>query len=80
MARIKAVQESTLDGAARRGFQWTGPELEVAAREDLTSREVASMLGRTLYGVTQIRRKLGRDPRKARLAGLDTEVAEKGRP
>lgn len=50
--------------------QWTGPELEIAARADLTLREVAHMLGRTIAAVAYARRGLREDPRKMNLAGL----------
>lgn len=56
------------DRASNRGKEWTGPELETAAREDLTVRQVAQMLGRTLDGVRWVRRQLQIDPRKDRLA------------
>lgn len=59
----------TVDGAARRGHEWTGPELELAARDDLTAVEIARMLGRTRYAVTSMRYKLRREPAKQRLAG-----------
>lgn len=51
---------------------WTGPELEIAARSDLSTREVAEMLGRTYLAVKQARYllKIG-DPRLSKLAGLN---------
>lgn len=57
------------DTASHHCQEWTGPELEVAAREDLTESEVAHMLGRTVAAVQSARRDLRVDPRKARLAG-----------
>jgi hypothetical protein len=62
-------QAETLSAAQRRYYVWTGPEMEIAAREDLTSKEVALKLGRTLYAVKTMREKLRRDPRKQFLAG-----------
>jgi hypothetical protein len=64
------VQRATLDGAGRRGLPWTGPELEIAARDDLTPEQVAEMTGRTLYGVNEARKRLRRDPRAIALAGV----------
>lgn len=59
---------------------WTGPELEIVARTDLTAREAAVMLGRTLYAVKHQRKAIRNDPRKARLADVVGEVAERGDP
>lgn len=42
-------------------YQWTGPELEIAARTDLTSSEVAYMIGRTVAGVQRARYNMRRD-------------------
>lgn len=63
-------QNETLERAVNRGKQWTGPELEIALRKDLTTKEAALMLGRTLRGVEGARRGSRRDPRKDDLAGL----------
>lgn len=67
----KRVQDETADHAHRRGYQWTGPELELASRDDLTSSEVARMLGRTYSAVKNKRAALKRDPRATDLAGID---------
>ncbi len=64
------AQNATVDGAGRRGLPWTGPELELVARTDLTVDQVAQMTGRTHYGVEMQRRKLRDDPRKLSLAGV----------
>lgn len=63
-------QAQTLDQAARRGQQWTGPELELVARTDLTSREVAAMIGRTYYAVAKARERLRGDPKTIAVAGI----------
>jgi len=63
-------QTATLDAASNRYKEWTGPELEVAARSDLTRKEVAAMLGRTYFAVKAQRYLLNHDPRKDRLAGI----------
>jgi hypothetical protein len=55
--------------AHRNGMQWTGPELELASRTDLTSNEVARMLGRTLYAVKAMRHKLW-EPMPDHIAGV----------
>jgi len=59
--------------AGRHHYQWTGPELEVASREDLTMAEIATLLGRTIYAVRHKRRALRIDPRAINLAGIPTD-------
>lgn len=64
-------QQRTLEQAKNRGKEWTGPELELLSRDDLTRREMAEMLGRTYYAVSEAKRKLNRDdPKFKRLAGM----------
>jgi|SRR5581483_4478948 len=55
--------------AHRWGYQWTGPELEIASRSDLTAIQVAQMLGRTVSAVQNKRQQLRIDPRMINLAG-----------
>jgi hypothetical protein len=59
-----------VDTARRHGRMWTGPELEVASRDDLTAEQAAVMLGRTLFAVETARRRLRQEPRYQSLAGL----------
>lgn len=73
-------QRETSEGARNHKKEWTGPELEIAARDDLSTREAAEKLGRTFRSVQTMRRKLKLDPRKARLAGLRSGVADKAAP
>lgn len=50
--------------ADRHNSQWTGTEMELVSREDLTTAELADMLGRTLVAVRTMRLRLkGRNPR-----------------
>jgi len=72
-ARRDRVQARTLEAARRRGYVWTGPELEIASRRDLSTQQVALMLGRTYWAVEMIRRQLRADPRKALVAGIAAE-------
>lgn len=65
-----ALQEASRSGATRHGAEWTGPELEILARRDLTARQIATMLGRTLGAVNAARSKLNREPRERWLAGV----------
>lgn len=65
-----AAQAKTLEGAGNRYKEWTGPELEIASRRELSAKQVALMLGRTVAAVKNIRRKLTYDPRKINAAGV----------
>jgi hypothetical protein len=56
-AAVAAAQTETRRHASRHGQEWTGAELEVAQRPDLSTRTVAVMLGRTFYAV-ETQRKL----------------------
>lgn len=68
---------ATQDQARNWGKQWTGPELEIALREDLTAVQAALMLGRTARAVRS-QRSLRKDPRKDRLAGVSKKDELKG--
>lgn len=68
--RRGAYQSRTLSQARNYGKEWTGPELELAARTDLTAEEVASMLGRTYAAVARMRERLQREPKYANVAGI----------
>lgn len=70
----------TTPTAARSGYEWTGPELEVAARPDLTARQAAEMIGRSYYAVKRARWRINMDPRKARLADVPGPVADRADP
>jgi len=73
-ARVKRIaarrQGATLEQATRHRFQWTGPELELASRPDLTAVEVAQLLGRSYSAVKTMRSRLKKDPKIVTLAGL----------
>jgi hypothetical protein len=71
-------QAETLEGATRYGMEWTGPELEVAARSDLTAREAALMIGRTYASVKTMRKKLAADPKTIQLAGIPRDQSGPG--
>ncbi len=61
LGRWAKGQAETLEQATRRGQPWTGPEMDIAARADLTAREAALMIGRTAGSVQQMRNRLRRD-------------------
>jgi hypothetical protein len=68
--KTQEYQAETLPHARRYGYQWTGPELELAARDDLPLTEIARMLGRSYKAVVNARYEMRRDPRYRDLAGL----------
>lgn len=67
---FRVDQGETLGRATHNWEDWTGPQVEIAIREDLTAKEAALMLGRTLSAVMHIRRLHKVDPRKQSLAGV----------
>lgn len=71
VAQTKVRNDSSRTSAHCHGNVWTGPELEIAAREDLSVPEIAQMLGRTILAVAAQRRAIRADPRKQRLAGVE---------
>ena len=75
-ARRRPIQNRSLEEAHRNGFQWTGPELELIVRPDLTTQQAAAMLGRTYFAVMKARARLRVEPKFADLAGLSHEAQE----
>jgi hypothetical protein len=79
--RVKKTNDQTMASARNRGQEWTSHELEVADREDLSNKEIAVMLGRTLFGVKKARNRLNhstsrpRGSRKDRWTGPELELA-----
>lgn len=51
-------QAETLEKAGRHYYRWTGDELELASRKDLTTKEVALLIGRSYAAVKNMRQKL----------------------
>lgn len=78
--RWARVQAQTLEKAVRHGYQWTGPELELIARRDLTAKQAAAMLGRTLASVQGMRALIKREPRYINLAGVGRVAADPAPP
>lgn len=60
----------TVDGARNSGKQWTGADLEIALREDLSVTELALLLGRTYASVDMARVKSRNDPKWVQAVGL----------
>lgn len=72
----RSRNDQLLDRARRHNQQWTGPELELAARRELSARQVAEMVGRTMYAVMSMRHRLEIEPKLQTLAGLALEPRE----
>jgi hypothetical protein len=69
------VESDTLTTATNHGKQWTGPELEILARDDLTHRDASLLLGRSFYAVVTMRHKLRRgEPIPVYLAGVNVHT------
>ena len=67
--QAKKYQSATIPSASRNGMPWTGVELEIATRDDLTVKQAALMLGRTYAATAAARRRSKTDPRFRILLG-----------
>jgi len=56
----------------RGGYQWTGPEFEIAVRDDLTARQAAIMIGRSVWAVRKMRGRIRNEPKLQRVLGAQT--------
>lgn len=54
-AKDRKAYELTIENATRSGYVWTGPEIELLDREDLTILEMAIILKRTYSAVSTAR-------------------------
>ena len=74
-------QAQTLERAVNNGKQWTGPEMELVLRGDMSVRELALALGRTMNAVRYIKRQLveKQDPRYVNVAGMTPALERKPR-
>lgn len=79
-AKTYKQKRASSDMPLRSRVEWTSSEMELAARKDLGAREVAALLGRSSRAVEAMRHKIRHDPRKARLADVDTDVARRADP
>lgn len=71
----RSKNEATQEMASNKGKEWTGPELEIVARNDLTAKEKAAMLKRTLYSVQAAVHRAQHDP--AWIEGFGVRVQER---
>ena len=70
--REATARRRSLPDAPRRGYQWTGPELEIlATRDDLSPREKAQLLGRTVRATEKMLHLVRHDPKWMKVAGVD---------
>lgn len=70
----RTANNESLDKATRHNQQWTGPEMEFAARLDLTDRQVAAVLGRTMWAVRTMRKRMRDEPSQQWLAGKRSKL------
>jgi hypothetical protein len=70
----RSTNARLLDQARRHNSQWSGPELELASRTDLSASQVAEMVGRTLWAVQTARRRLRDEPSQQWLAGQRSKL------
>lgn len=67
---VRTQQSRFPGGIERNGLIWTGPEVELCSRTDLSAREVAGMLGRSIFAVRRQRALLkAEEPRALHLLG-----------
>lgn len=69
-------QAETLERATNHGKQWTGPEMEMVLRGDMSVQQLALALGRTRHAVRYIKRQLieKHDPRYVNVAGMTEQM------
>lgn len=74
--QIQRANAIARERATRHGYEWTGLDLEIADRRELTSREVAAMLGRTVFAIENMRKKIDRtDPKTMELLGRSEKTS-----
>lgn len=68
--RAKRINDSMPQ--PRKNYQWTGPELEVIERDDLTARQAGAMIGRSVYAVRTMQFRVKREVKLQRVLGAQT--------
>lgn len=58
----KKANDLSRDAAFRHGEQWTGTQLEIVSRDDLTLDQIATITGRTRHAVQNARQRLRNEP------------------
>ena len=69
-ASQKRLQDASLDGAVRSGYEWTGWEMEIAGDLNRSVKEVARVIGRTYAAAAHMRHKVLTHPKWISVAGL----------
>jgi hypothetical protein len=70
MRTIGRLQSETLPNASQHHKEWTGPDLEMVLRQDLTVREIALRLGRTFAATAMARHRARHDPDWVEFVGM----------
>lgn len=69
-SRLRTVKnDGTRDHASRHRLRWTGAEMEIATRVDLTAAQAAGILGRTLMAVHSLRQRCAKEPKWRQMLG-----------
>ena len=68
-ANLQRRHAHAIEGAVNHGKVWTGAEMEVASRPDLTDSDVAEMLGRSIWAVINVRQRMRSEPKYQRVLG-----------
>lgn len=69
-ARHKRTNDLSRRAATKSGQQWTGPEMEIVMRDDLTAAQAAEMLGRSIRAVENRRHLCRTDPKWIAAVGI----------
>lgn len=69
-AYTRKYQKRVVPSAPMSGQIWTGPEMEIAMRDDLTTTQAALLLGRSWAAVASVRARIRRNPRDDILWGV----------
>lgn len=66
--------DKSLEYAFNHNKQWTGPEMEIAERPDMTDIQVGAMLGRSQMAVAMIRHRIRNEPKYRQINGAKEPV------
>ena len=71
-SRLRAKRANDAMPKPRNNYLWTGPELEIIEREDLTAMQAGLMIGRSRAAVTHMRSAIRREPKWQRMLGAQS--------
>jgi hypothetical protein len=72
----RKLQDASLPTATRRGFTWTGWELEIVSDRSRSIADVAKLIGRTYQATAHMRHAVFNDPKTIIHAGLPNHEQE----